>query len=279
MGLNLLIGILVFLIVLILADGARRVWRERQGRLRLKIERRHVPAGDHDLNNPELPSGGARTIPRDAPRAETPEQAEQPPLVMESDDRVPAEPARPVQQNELFRDPDEAADEPLPPLSAVADDTGTDAAATREPENPPAGGEVLDVIVVHLIAPRGERFPGRDLLQHLLENGLRFGEMNIFHHHRQNELQYSMANAVEPGTFDIDEMENQAFAGVTFFLKLPGPSRPLEALENMLGVVRKVAEQLNGELKDEQRSVLTPQTMEHLRQRVQDFERRQRVAR
>ena len=35
---------------------------------------------------------------------------------------------------------------------------------------------------------------------------------------------------------------------------------------------------MNGDLKDEQHSVLTPQTMEHLRQRVQEFERRQRVS-
>ena len=46
----------------------------------------------------------------------------------------------------------------------------------------------------------------------------------------------------------------------------------------MLTAGRRLAEGMNGDLKDEQHSVLTPQTMEHLRQRVQEFERRQRVS-
>ena len=43
MGLNLetLIGILVILILLILADGVRRMIKERQGRLRMRIDPRY----------------------------------------------------------------------------------------------------------------------------------------------------------------------------------------------------------------------------------------------
>src|SRR5690606_1509569 len=151
--------------------------------------------------------------------------------------------------------------------------------AARRPAPPPrAEPALLEVIVVHLVAPRGHRFDGRELLQELLESGMRSGEMNIFHCHRHEQgedvLQFSMANAVEPGTFDIDEMDREQFAGTTFFLKLPGPGRPLAALDRMLDTVRTLAERLGGELKDEQRSVLTPQNMEHMRQRVQEFERR-----
>ena len=86
-----------------------------------------------------------------------------------------------------------------------------------------------------------------------------------------------LANAVEPGTFDLDTMEDKTFAGVTFFLKLPGPTDAIGALDKMLSICQRLAAELDGELKDEQHSVLTPQTMEHLRQRVQEFERRQRV--
>lgn len=38
---------------------------------------------------------------------------------------------------------------------------------------------------------------------------------------------------------------------------------------------RKLSQELNGELKDDQRSVLTAQTIEHYRQRIVEFERRQ----
>ena len=135
--------------------------------------------------------------------------------------------------------------------------------------------------MVHLIAHRGAPFEGSALLRMLLEAGLRYGRMNIFHRHVSvqdaDELQFSMANAVEPGTFDLDTMEDKTFAGVTFFLKLPGPTDAIGALDKMLSICQRLAAELDGELKDEQHSVLTPQTMEHLRQRVQEFERRQRV--
>ena len=38
---------------------------------------------------------------------------------------------------------------------------------------------------------------------------------------------------------------------------------------------RKLAHELNGELKDDQRSVLTAQTIEHYRQRIVEYERKQ----
>ena len=154
--------------------------------------------------------------------------------------------------------------------------------AARQEPKPKDPGPVLEVIVFHLIARRPERFDGQDMLRLLLENGLRYGDMHIFHRHRdvdgREQLEFSVANAVEPGTFDIDTMEDEQFAGITFFMKLPGPRDPLASLERMLNAGRRLAEGMNGDLKDEQHSVLTPQTMEHLRQRVQEFERRQRVS-
>ena len=323
MGLNLetLIGILVILILLIGADGLRRVWRERQGRLRMNIRPR--PVGDDDdeaweEDNPEV-LGSARVVRRN-------ESVEEPPLVMEAEDESPAVEPEPGHQPRLFPDESsvaEVADPASPPIGPrreeqqpepppvapeerkYAEEKESPEESEHESRSPepamdrsanavedrPAPGESagdarrdepMEVLVVHLLARQGERFPGARLLQLLLERGLRFGEMNIFHCHHQEEegqvLQFSMANAVEPGTFDIDEMEEQEFAGVTFFLKMPGPSNPLQALDRMLEVARELGELLNGELRDHQRSVLTRQTEEHMRERVQEFQRRRRLA-
>jgi cell division protein ZipA len=46
----------------------------------------------------------------------------------------------------------------------------------------------------------------------------------------------------------------------------------MEAFESMLATARSVADQLNGELRDDQRNVLTGQATEHNRQRIRDFE-------
>ncbi len=55
-------------------------------------------------------------------------------------------------------------------------------------------------------------FKGPALLQNILESGLRFGEMDIFHRHESmaghGEVLFSMANAVKPGVFDLDDIDH-----------------------------------------------------------------------
>ncbi|MCB1837963.1 MAG: cell division protein ZipA [Alcanivoracaceae bacterium] len=283
MGLNLetLIGILVILILLILADGIRRMLRDRGRSLKVRIDPSVRNYSDEPVEerNPEL-LGGPRVVTRTRQAEAQPDsEAVAPPVIMEKED-APVTPTTEASQPDLFG---EAPAAPARSRASVRPSQEPVQDKKREPASQPARKEILDVIVMHLVANPDVRFPGRTLLQQLLEQGLRFGDMNIFHRHRQtasgnDELLFSVANALEPGTFDIDTMEEQTFRAITFFMKLPGPAKPLESLERMLTSARALAEALDAELRDEQHSVLTPQTIEHLRERVQDFERRQRLA-
>uniref|UniRef100_UPI00066B3098 cell division protein ZipA n=3 Tax=Pseudomonas TaxID=286 RepID=UPI00066B3098 len=137
---------------------------------------------------------------------------------------------------------------------------------------------VDEVLIINVIARDESGFKGPALLQNILESGLRFGDMDIFHRHESmagnGEILFSMANAVKPGTFDLDDIDNFSTRAVSFFLGLPGPRHPKQAFDVMVAAARKLAHELNGELKDEQRSVLTAQTIEHYRQRIIDHERR-----
>lgn len=139
----------------------------------------------------------------------------------------------------------------------------------------PAAEEVL---VISVICRDAAGFKGPALLQNILESGLRFGEMDIFHRHESmagnGEVLFSMANAVKPGTFDLDDIDRFSTPAVSFFLGLPGPRHPKQAFDVMVAAARKLSQELNGELKDDQRSVLTAQTIEHYRQRIVEFERR-----
>lgn len=141
-----------------------------------------------------------------------------------------------------------------------------------------AGGEpvIQELIVINVVAPRGQHFEGPALVEGLRARGLRYGEMNIFHRvdPMTRAVAYSVANVLEPGTFDMSDIENFRSPGVCFFMQLPGPEDPLEAFEDMLKAARNLALQLGGELKDEQRSVMTGQTVEHYRQRIAEFRRR-----
>ena len=55
-------------------------------------------------------------------------------------------------------------------------------------------------------------------------------------------------------------------------MTLPNVVNNMMAFEQMLATARKVQAALDAELKDDNRSVMTAQTVEHYRQRIRDFE-------
>jgi len=141
-----------------------------------------------------------------------------------------------------------------------------------QPE-PPA---VEELLVINVLAPKGQRFDGEGLVAALRSQGLRYGDMNIFHRvdPATKAKLYSVANAVEPGTFDLSDLSTMQSPGMTFFLQLPGPDDAGAMFDDMLQAARNVALDLGGELRDEDLSVLTGQSTEHMRQRIADFARR-----
>jgi len=151
-------------------------------------------------------------------------------------------------------------------------------ASTKQRLQPEDSQEVL---VINVMAKRGQYFQGAALLDMLLDADMRFGEMDIFHRHRdvdgEGPVLFSMANMVKPGTFDLHRMSEFSTPGVSMFLTLPLPCDSLEAFNIMASTAKYIVDQLGGELKDEQRSVMTNQTLEHCRQRIREFERKRLV--
>lgn len=136
-----------------------------------------------------------------------------------------------------------------------------------------------EIVIVNVLAKNEIGFNGADLLQILLACDMRFGKRKIFHRHEHKNgtgaIQFSMANAVEPGVFDLNNIEDFHTSGVTFFLSLPGPEDPIKAFDYMVETANCLVSNLSGELKDAEQCTMTGQTLEHHRQRVQEFERRQ----
>jgi cell division protein ZipA len=136
--------------------------------------------------------------------------------------------------------------------------------------------EHLEVLVLNVTAKHGRVFAGDDLLQVLITLGLKFGDMNIFHKRLSKEHQstviFSVANMLNPGTFDLNNMDEFATLGISFFLALPTPINNLDAFEQMLVVAQEIRDTLGGDLKDDHRNGMTGQTIEHYRQRIRDFE-------
>jgi cell division protein ZipA len=139
--------------------------------------------------------------------------------------------------------------------------------------------QVLSIIVV---ANEPQGFYGEQL-QGLAEAcGMVHGTMDLFHRHEdsllEGQTQFSMANMTESGSFDLHTMSNVHTAGVVFFMTLPSANDSIRAFDYMLETAQCLANNLGGELYDENRSVLRAQTVEHYRQRIREFER-QRLAR
>ena len=145
---------------------------------------------------------------------------------------------------------------------------------TAEPATSPV--PVEELIVMNVLSEPASPYTGDELFTALRGCGLKFGDMNIFHRIEPltKVVQYSVASAVEPGTFDMADMEAIRCPGLCLFMQLPGPEDPTAAFEDMLSVARSVSKSLGGEVKDEHRNVMTPQTVEHYRQRIVDFSRR-----
>ncbi|AWT10533.1 cell division protein ZipA [Stutzerimonas frequens] len=262
----IVIGIIV--IAGILFDGWRRM-RGGKGKLKFKLDRSLSNLPDVDDSTELL--GPARVVDRE--HEPSLDEADMPPVSARQSGRDAGKKRRHSEpyQGDLQLSTDEPVPTLLDPVVGDADDVEAQPAKEQAP--------VEEVLVINVICRDPHGFRGPALLQNILESGLRFGEMDIFHRHESmagnGEVLFSMANAVKPGTFDLDDIDHFTTPAVSFFLGLPGPRHPKQAFDVMVAAARKLSQELNGELKDDQRSVLTAQTIEHYRQRIVEFERRQ----
>lgn len=298
-----LISLGVLLIVGILADGYRRMRnaKKQSHSVTLGMGGGYEDDDVVDVYSDELPSGGSRVVSPEE-RAEPtfgnegPDLDQPVPVLMESvdDESAVSQPVAPVQTSfDDFNAESEPApktgskpvfdNEPLVAESRFAEAGGAIISDVRVraredvlQDQPQEDEEAEEVFVITVVSR--ELFGGEAFLQSLLTSGMKFGDMNIFHRYEQvtgkGQKLFSLANAFEPGTFDLDNMEQLETRAVTFFMGLPGPKNPMQAFNLMVETAKSVAQVVGGELKDENRSVLTTQTAEHNRQRIREYERK-----
>ena len=180
---------------------------------------------------------------------------------------------------EAGRAPTEADAHPPAGTGASAGESRRQRVIGPAPPGEDDGEEFLTALYV--MAPQGTAFAGPAVRQALEAEGLEFGAMDIYH--RPPDLGnagviYSVASAVEPGTLKPDELDDQAVPGLALFMRLPGPEENTTAFERLLEGAQGIARRLGGELRDERRSVLSNQTIQHLREQVRDYGRRRALA-
>ncbi|MFT5592954.1 MAG: cell division protein ZipA [Oceanicoccus sp.] len=135
-----------------------------------------------------------------------------------------------------------------------------------------------EIFVINILKQDGKGLRGQDLHHVFKVCDMRHGEMNIYHRfekaNAQGKIQFSVVNAIEPGTFDIHHMNELVTPGISLFMSLPGPDKPMEAFDAMAEVALVFARNFDATLHDDTHSDLTPQTLEHYRNRVREFSRK-----
>ena len=253
------VGLLVLLAVLL--DGARRIKQHRYENLHMssrKLQKNsRTDDFDEPLNDSQFPSGGSRLV---GIRDEKDIQQVEENLRRALENKPDFGHKQPKQEQfELSEEPDVRA-RTTPKLSE---------AAVAKPA--PTQQQIL---VMHLMAPKGELLSGQQLQEAALNVGLRYGELKIFQRHLDEdgsgEVLFSMANLVNPGTFDLKTIDQMSTPGVTLFMALDDIDDPVSAFDIMIESVDSMAAVMNLNVLDETRSSMTRQTIDHYRQRARD---------
>ena len=127
-----------------------------------------------------------------------------------------------------------------------------------------------EIVKLHIIARANELFSGESVLALMAELDMRFGPMNIFHHYGVGEMKsenslFYLANMLEPGNFDMNEMQEFQTRGLVLFLCLPTEVDALVVFELMLNTGRRLAERLNADVCDEQQNMISEAKIDEIR--------------
>jgi len=141
---------------------------------------------------------------------------------------------------------------------------------TRQPDLPPPAPLMPEVVALYLRPARSPAFLGPVLIKALNAVGMRFGDMNIYHHYGAGELRaeqplFSLANMFEPGQFDLDRIEDFETAGLAMFIQFPTALDGPVAFELFLNTAQRLAEALDADLLSEPKKPLDSATIENMR--------------
>jgi cell division protein ZipA len=144
------------------------------------------------------------------------------------------------------------------------------------------GGEQL-FIPITIVGRHGHHFTGESIVYAMETCDFARDDSGIYYHEATDAQGFKqkclgLANIVEPGTFEQEHlMGTFDTPGLVLYLHLPAPIEAREAFASLIEKGRKLAEVLEGDLCDETRSVLTNQTIGHLKEKVEAYRFKQKM--
>ncbi|OHU85782.1 MULTISPECIES: cell division protein ZipA [Pseudoalteromonas] len=135
--------------------------------------------------------------------------------------------------------------------------------------------EPQDFIILHIEMPEGLSMAGSRLLPSVLSLGFKYSEEGFFNRHVEpsgnGPVLFRLVNMFNPGTFDIDNMEQFSTAGVSLFMTLPCDGDGLAAFNMLHGAAKKLADEFGATVLDSNREPLSVNTVRAYVERVREF--------
>lgn len=139
--------------------------------------------------------------------------------------------------------------EPTLTKSSLKEDTINNTNSATQPD-------IDNYIILQLMAPNLRPYRGYELIQTLTSAGFNYGKMNIFHFYSdpltKKELLFSLASAIEPGTFDLDNTGEIVCPGLCLFMSIHKVKSAVTAFDLMWETAQILAQDLGGILCDRQ---------------------------
>ena len=153
-------------------------------------------------------------------------------------------------------------------LSTFAADDGTPEQEENTSDIKESGSTLPnDIVVLYILAKPNKQLAGSQVNSSAQAMGLSFGEMNIFHYRIDGRNVFSLANMLEPGSFDANTIHDIKTTGLTVFMQIQGDD-PLDDLTEMLQRSYQLAGLLDARLCNHRREPLTEQDAENYRTQV-----------
>ena len=141
-------------------------------------------------------------------------------------------------------------------------------------------------IALTVMAEEGDLFEGSDLMRECTAAGFELSKQGIYHAFpsdapvgRQRHPLFSVSNVLKPGIFELQHVMSLRTTGMALFFQLPAPHSGKIAFEKMVESAHQLALGLGGRVCDEKRRLLTPHSLQRLRDQVYEFEYQQELER